>query len=667
MMLVSRRHVTPLFLLLRTICYVVATPETIVRRFPSGDTRSCAATITVASNEALWAYEFRSDGEPWRLGPQFSLERTAAGAVISGMASRQVLQHTLSGLKTGAHNIEIRVMDQNGQRDATPFSTVWTVHPPTIKVLSDIPERAVPNSDYWLELKSDSAKYAFEYKINDGAWQLGEAYKRGIRALHGSDNLQGVKFTEFPRAERQRLRMADEGEHTIWLRAVDECGNRGEEISVPFRTAYVTTSIPTKPPSGVISAAEVKFSVQGDTATFGFEYKHNGGPWLKGTKRLLPSSIPAPAVLTGLIDGEHTLQIRAVDGHNRPDYRQHEFSWIVDRTPPVTRPSENGPKIEGQRVSLEWESEDASACTFTYSIDGGKWQPTKESIASFAGLDDGEHVVRVRSIDAAGNEEEEGALFTFAIDASPPTTVIAQAPDRFTSDSDARFWLTASERNAHMKYSLDSAPFQDTGPLLEFLQLDEGQHSLRVYSIDLAGNVEREAVSFVWNIDRVAPRTVIHAGWGTLEQPRFAVSAQPGEGETKHSLVTYDFEYSLDDGEWVLGEKTLRLGPGYEVRFENLSPGIHTLQARSLDRAGNIDLTPATHVFEIPKPQSSWRAPWRGPETSEKKTESATVADANNSMGKEDSDSSFRIPRRIGMNGFLKGKTLSELRRTRFL
>eukprot|EP00854_Cymbomonas_tetramitiformis_P013675 gene13675-16161_t len=474
------------------------------------------------------------------------MQRTAGGAVISGMASRQV-------------------------------------HPPTIKILSDIPERAVPNADYWLELKSDAAKYAFEYKINDGAWQ-------------------------------------------------------------------VTTSIPTKPPSGVISAAEAKFSVQGDTATFGFEYKHNGGPWMKGTKRLLPSSMAAPAVLTGLIDGEHTLQIRAVDGHFRPDYRQHEFSWIVDRTPPVTRPSEGGPKIEGQRVSLEWAPEDASACTFTYSVDGGKWQPTKESTASFTGLDDGEHVVRVRSIDAAGNEEEEGALFKFAVDASPPTTVIAQAPDRFTSDSDARFWLTASERNAHMKYSLDSAPFQDTGPLLEFLQLSEGQHSLRVYSIDLAGNVERETVSFVWNIDRVAPRTVIHAGWGTLEQPRFAVSAQPGEGETQHSLVTYDFEYSLDDGEWVLGEKTLRLGPGYEVRIENLSPGIHTLQARSLDRAGNIDLTPATHVFEIPKPQSSWRAPWRGPETSEKKTESATVADANNSMGKEDSDSSFRIPRRIGMN-----------------
>ncbi|KAK3244113.1 hypothetical protein CYMTET_46262 [Cymbomonas tetramitiformis] len=80
---------------------IVALPETIVRRFPSGDTRSCAATITVASNEALWAYEFRSDGEPWRLGPQFSLERTAGGAVISGMASRQVRQHTLSGLKTG--------------------------------------------------------------------------------------------------------------------------------------------------------------------------------------------------------------------------------------------------------------------------------------------------------------------------------------------------------------------------------------------------------------------------------------------------------------------------------------------------------------------------------------------------------------------------------------
>merc|ERR1719183_74270 len=118
-------------------------------------------------------------------------------------------------------------------------------------------------------------------------------------------------------------------------------------------------------------------------------------------------------------------------------------------------------------------------------------------------------------------------------------------------------------------YSLDGSEFQPSAAMLEFTGLANGKHVLHVYCTDEAGNRERNPFVYTWTVDTAAPHTEIHAGWGTVQQPRFAISALPGDGESWDSFV-YNFEYKVDDGEWVRGEKNTRLGPGYEVALYNL-------------------------------------------------------------------------------------------------
>jgi len=87
----------------------------------------------------------------------------------------QVLQHTISDLPTGVHKVSVRTLDQNGQRDPSPFTTEWKVSRPTLDFVSAMPNRVQPNSESWVEMKSSALKYAFEFRVDDGPWQSGDA------------------------------------------------------------------------------------------------------------------------------------------------------------------------------------------------------------------------------------------------------------------------------------------------------------------------------------------------------------------------------------------------------------------------------------------------------------------------------------------------------------
>eukprot|EP00238_Polyblepharides_amylifera_P009656 CAMPEP_0196576644 /NCGR_PEP_ID=MMETSP1081-20130531/5857_1 /TAXON_ID=36882 /ORGANISM="Pyramimonas amylifera, Strain CCMP720" /LENGTH=700 /DNA_ID=CAMNT_0041895311 /DNA_START=342 /DNA_END=2444 /DNA_ORIENTATION=- len=609
-------------------------PETIVRRYPVGEMRSCAATLTITSNASMWAYEVKLDQNEWRLGPRFALEKNSKGSVITGLVGREVLHHTIPSLTTGPHRIEVRAIDKTGRRDRSPFVAEWTVHEPVLEFVSQMPPRVAPLSDHWVEVKSTSAKYAFDYSIDDGLWQYGDANikggRKGVLVGDKMDDILRLIFVEAPRTERQRVRASGvTGSHSISLRPVDQCGNRGAAVSSTWVTSWASTLMHEHPPSGVVSQSAVVFAASSDLPSFFVEYSLNGGEWVRSSKVSKPG-VPVRVELSQLEEGSHELHIRALDSYGRPDYQTKDYIWTMDNSLPVLHvtsalPSRSSPAT----LEVAIEIEDASPTTLYFQLDGGQeWSVevlTKNKARWYHRLElkqlsDGEHSLRVRAVDLAGNwddlgsqaEDEEnqgGMVVPFSVDAAPPTTHMAEGPERYTSDRLARFWFTVSERRSTMMYSLDDAPFQKASdPMLEFANLADGPHSMRVYCIDAAGNEEQEHLLHQWNVDTIPPHTAIHAGWGTLDSPKFAVSGLPGDGETWDSFV-YNFEYRVDDDDWVPGERHTRLGPGYEVMLSGLSPGQHVFTARALDLAGNVDTQPASHSFNTPVPATgSWAA-----------------------------------------------------------
>jgi outer membrane protein assembly factor BamB len=69
-----------------------------------------------------------------------------------------------------------------------------------------------------------------------------------------------------------------------------------------------------------------------------------------------------------------------------------------------------------------------------------------------------------------------------------------------------------------------------------------------------------------------------------------------GRYELGSSEAGSTFECQLDDGAW-----TGCTSPA-QVSYASVAPGPHTLRARAIDRAGNVDASPASATFDVPVP-----------------------------------------------------------------
>ena len=58
-------------------------------------------------------------------------------------------------------------------------------------------------------------------------------------------------------------------------------------------------------------------------------------------------------------------------------------------------------------------------------------------------------------------------------------------------------------------------------------------------------------------------------------------------------LGTYVYQYRLDKGIWKPGGTTDIFGDGYKLKLTELKEGTREIEIRTMDNAGNTDLTPA--------------------------------------------------------------------------
>jgi hypothetical protein len=131
-----------------------------------------------------------------------------------------------------------------------------------------------------------------------------------------------------------------------------------------------------------------------------------------------------------LPDGEHTITVRAYDeaGNTAPD-------TIVRRS--------SDDLTSGRTASFEFSSPDDGNATFECSLDGEAFVPC-ESRRQYQDLPDGEHVFRVRAVDAAGNRDPSPAERRFVIDAGAPGAPVILSPAQSSTDNDGNFSISGS-------------------------------------------------------------------------------------------------------------------------------------------------------------------------------------------------------------------------------
>ncbi|MEW2218899.1 family 16 glycoside hydrolase [Streptomyces sp. NPDC006990] len=219
--------------------------------------------------------------------------------------------------------------------------------------------------------------------------------------------------------------------------------------------------------------------------------------------------------------GKHTVEVTLTPGTYKyhctiPGHQQMTGTLVVtgddpgeDSTPPETSAAvdgdqdENGDYLGSATVTVTASDADSGVESIEYALDGGDFQPYTAPVTV---ADAGEHTVRYRAADKAGNAAEEKSVdFTVVEppdeDTTPPTV---QGSAEGSKNSDGHFigratvTVTAADDKSgvgRIEYSLDGAPYVDYA---EPLVVDRaGYHAVTYRATDKAGNVsEPQRLSF---------------------------------------------------------------------------------------------------------------------------------------------------------------------------
>lgn len=370
-----------------------------------------------------------------------------------------------------------------------------------------------------------------------------------------------------------------DGKHTFQVRATDPSNNTDPtpaSLTFLVDTIAPSTSI-TAGPSGLINNSNPSFSFTSPDGTATFQVQMDGGGYTAAT---------SPKNYSGLSNGTHTFQVRAVDPAGNigsPASR----SITVDTVSPDTTITQGPPGITGSpTATFDFISSEVNS-TFQAQLDGAAYTLTSSPI-TYNGLSDGSHTFQVRAIDAAGNTDASPASVTFTVDTIPPNTSITAGPSGFTSNASPSFSFISPDSTATFQAQMDGGAYATVTSPKSYPGLGDGSHTFRVRALDPAGNIDPAPPSRTFTVDTIPPITTIF-------------SSPPGIATTNTAIFGFQssesgstFQVRLD------GEAYFSAASPYI--WTNLTGGSHTFQVRAIDPAGNVDPAPATRSWAIIPP-----------------------------------------------------------------
>lgn len=377
---------------------------------------------------------------------------------------------------------------------------------------------------------------------------------------------------------------AQEGVFTLEHAATDHAGNveqsRYATVRIDQTAPTTTDNVPAEfdgtPVSVTLTATDNLSEVSLTT------YRLNGGEWMTYTG---PFTIDHP--------GETVLEYRSSDNAgNVEDTRS--VTVLLDGEPPVTASDvPTGWSKMAVTVSLSATDAISDIENIYYRIDDAETL-VYDSPISF--VEDGTYALSYWAVDTAGNAETP-KTDTIRIDTVAPATNASVPADWATGAVTVELDATdAGSGIASTFFRIGNGEFKAyTEP---FLITEEGVHEVECYSVDAAGNVEAVSSSTV-SVDLTAPTTSDDA----LD---FYV------GTASITLIASDTVSGVGSTTWSLNGSEPSDDPSITVS----SPGVHTLEYRSVDLAGNLEDTRSVSFsvgtrFEQSAPEIGYSSGWK--------------------------------------------------------
>ena len=364
----------------------------------------------------------------------------------------------------------------------------------------------------------------------------------------------------------------NDGEHTFSVRATDAAGNLGEEATRTFRVEArpPQTTIEAGPPARTpLDSAHFEFAA--DEEVEGFECSLDEAEF---------SECESTLDLSGVEEGPHLLKVRAVDRAGKQDPTPAEQSWIVDTRPPQTT-IVSGPSGETAHRGPFKFAADEEVGGFECALDEGEFSAC-ESGYSIPAVADGEHTLRVRAVDLAGNPDPTPAERSLWLDTTPPSVQVLLAPAP-VGGSEVTVEFEVEDESGWAECNIDFQAYFDCASPVTFEGIPDGPHTIHVRGADRVGNVGTP-VALEFTVDEVPPETYVD------EVPEF-VGSGPATLHFHGSADAKEFECALDGG-------------GFDpctspTAYEGLEEGPHEFAVRAIDEGGNVDPTPAEATFVV--------------------------------------------------------------------
>ncbi|SCF76010.1 Copper binding protein, plastocyanin/azurin family [Streptomyces sp. Ncost-T6T-2b] len=250
----------------------------------------------------------------------------------------------------------------------------------------------------------------------------------------------------------------------------------------------------------------------------------------------------------------------------------------------------DGAYIGQATVTVEATDEGSGVDTVEYALGAdGEWQPYTAPVVV---NEVGDHTVRYRATDKAGNAAEEKSV-DFAV-AAPPTddetppetsaTVTGEKDDAGAYLGMATVTVTASDTGSGVntiEYALgaDGEWKAYTAPVMVH---ELGEHTVRYRATDRSGNVaDEKSVDFTVveppSQDQTAPETSVKVEGDKNSDGAFITSAKATVTATDDDSGVEKVEYSLDGGPYL----------AYTAPVIVDRVGHHTIAHRATDKAGN--------------------------------------------------------------------------------
>jgi CSLREA domain-containing protein len=319
--------------------------------------------------------------------------------------------------------------------------------------------------------------------------------------------------------------------------------------------------------------------------------------------------------------GQHTFQVRAIDIAEPLDPNSPfegnvgapaSYTWIAvaDTTPPTTGIL-SGPSGTVGEVEMIFEFFGGDNATpllglvFECSLDGGPYEEC-QSPESLSGVAPGEHTLRIRAVDLAGNPDPTPAQRTWIVAAMPVVTItsgpagriIDGAPEPIPGTAESAIFVFSSDQpGSTFECSLDGGDFLPCTSPAAMWVVESGSHEFAVRAIN-PQLVVGEETTYEWLVllgpDATRPNTFVVAGpnrpFDTRDVATFAFSGS----DNRTQPIDLRFECALDGTAF-----NSCVSP---QQFSDLTHGSHTLLVRAIDLENNVDASPAVYSWSVELP-----------------------------------------------------------------